>query len=383
MIRSETEAERDFRASVRDWLENNLPQSLSHLTFRPPPAEIMPWYKALAARGWIAPHWPKAHGGMEASAVEQVILIEELTRAGAPDVPSQGLNHIGPMLIKRGTEAQKAQHLPRILNGDTIWCQGYSEPGAGSDLAGLATRARIDGDDLVIDGHKIWTSWAHHAQWMFALVRTGGARRKGITFVLIDLATPGITCRPIRTIAGDNEFAEVFLDGVRVPQSNIIGEIDDGWNTATSLLAEERLHIGSPLHVNRAFRRLEALVERMEGGERAAWNAHLLEAEIAVETVTAAFLDSSERQAAGIAADGEGSYLKLLGTEATQRILDLAQRAAGHIAARAEPLLEDGRNIDLNDMFLQSRRLGIYGGSNEIQLTLLATRVLGLGGGRG
>ena len=320
---------------------------------------------------------------MAASAVEQVILIEELTRAGAPDIPSQGLNHIGPMLIKRGTEAQKAQHLPAILNGDAIWCQGYSEPGAGSDLVGLSTRARIDGDDLVIDGHKIWTSWAHHAQWMFALVRTGGARRKGITFVLIDMATPGITCRPIRTIAGDDEFAEVFLDGVRVPLSNVVGKIDDGWNTATSLLADERLHIGSPLHVNRAYRRLQALVARMDSAGRGAWAARLLEAEIAVETVTAGFLDSSERKDAGIAVDGESSYLKLLGTEATQRILDIAQEAAGAIAAQAGPLVENGRRIDLNDMFLQSRRLGIYGGSNEIQRSLLATRVLGLGGGRG
>ena len=383
MIRAETPAEQGFRASVRDWLETNLPQSLRHLTFRPPPGDIMPWYKALSAQGWVAPHWPKEHGGMAASAVEQVILIEELTRAGAPDIPSQGLNHIGPMLIKRGTEAQKAQHLPAILNGDAIWCQGYSEPGAGSDLVGLSTRARIDGDDLVIDGHKIWTSWAHHAQWMFALVRTGGARRKGITFVLIDMATPGITCRPIRTIAGDDEFAEVFLDGVRVPLSNVVGKIDDGWNTATSLLADERLHIGSPLHVNRAYRRLQALVARMDSAGRGAWAARLLEAEIAVETVTAGFLDSSERKDAGIAVDGESSYLKLLGTEATQRILDIAQEAAGAIAAQAGPLVENGRRIDVNDMFLQSRRLGIYGGSNEIQRSLLATRVLGLGGGRG
>ena len=383
MIRAETEREKEFRATIRDWLSDNLPRSLRNLTFRPPPDVIMPWYKALSARGWVAPHWPKAHGGMEASAVEQVILIEELTRAGAPDIPSQGLNHIGPMLIKRGTEAQKALHLPKILNGEAIWCQGYSEPGAGSDLAGLATRARVDGDDLVIDGHKIWTTWAHHAHWMFALVRTGGARRKGITFVLIDLSTPGITRRPIRTIAGDDEFAEVFFDGVRVPQSNIVGKIDEGWKTATSLLAEERLHIGSPLQVNRAFRRLRALVKRMEPHLQAKWGAPLLEAEIAVETVTAAFLDSSERQAAGIAADGESSYLKLLGTDATQRILDMVQEAAGAVAASAEPLVENGLRIDLNDMYLQSRRLGIYGGSNEIQRSLLATRVLGLGGGRG
>lgn len=380
MIRVTTQAEDIFRADVRAWLECNLPADLRDLTFRPAPDRVMPWYRVLAGRGWIAPHWPKEAGGMGATAVEQVILVEELARAGAPDIPSQGLNHIGPMLIERGSAQQKAQHLPRILRGDVIWSQGYSEPGSGSDLASLSTKARIEGDELVVDGHKIWTTWGHHAHWMFALVRTGGERRKGITFVLVDLSSPGVSRRPITTIAGDDEFAEVHFDAVRVPLSNVVGAVGEGWSVATSLLDEERLHIGSPLHANRALARLRALVARMDDAGRREWEGDLLRAEIAVETVTAAYLDAQARLEAGVAASGESSFLKILATETTQEILDLAIEAAGPLAARTEPLMENGRRIDLNEMFLQSRRLSIYGGSNEVQRTLLATRVLQLGG---
>jgi alkylation response protein AidB-like acyl-CoA dehydrogenase len=213
LLRMETPVESAFRAEVAQWLEVKVPDRLRHLTFRPHPSEGMPWYKQLSARGWIAPHWPVSHGGMGATPVQQVILMEELARAGAPDIPTQGLNHIGPILMKCGTPAQRDRHLPAILAGEAIWCQGYSEPGAGSDLASLRTRAVIHGDSLVISGHKIWTTWGHHAHWMFSLVRTsdGEARQHGITFVLIDLKSPGISRRPIRTIAGDDEFCEVFL----------------------------------------------------------------------------------------------------------------------------------------------------------------------------
>lgn len=383
MIRNETASESAFRSDVRCWLEKNLPKHLRHLTFRPRPEEIMPWYKALSQRGWIAPHWPVSAGGMGASAVEQVILMEELARIGAPDTPTQGLNHIGPMLIKAGTAKQKAEHLPRILSGDAIWCQGYSEPNAGSDLASLVTRARIEGDELVINGHKIWTTWGHYAHWMFALVRTGGKRRDGITFVLIDMATPGITRRPIVTIAGDDEFCEVFFDEVRVPLGNVVGEIGGGWKVATSLLDDERMHLGTPLAANRALVRLKRLVSRMNVADQEKWRARVTEAEIATETVTAAWLDVSDRFEAGVGIENESSYLKILATETVQNILDAALEAAGSAAALCQPLRENGQRIDVNEMFLQSRRLTIYGGSNEIQRSILATRVLGMGMGGG
>jgi alkylation response protein AidB-like acyl-CoA dehydrogenase len=381
MIRCEDAQDRRFRTKVREWLDDSLPAHLRHLTFRPQPAEIMPWHEALAAQGWIAPHWPVAAGGMGASPVEQIILFEEFSRAGAPDIPAQGLNHIGPLFIKEGNAAQKAEHLPRILSGERVWCQGYSEPQAGSDLAGLSTRARIDGDELVIDGHKIWTTWGHHAHWMFALVRTGGRRRDGITFVLIDLATPGITRRPIRTIAGDDEFCEVFFDAVRVPLSNVVGKIGEGWRVATSLLDEERMHLGTPLLANRALVRLQRLVGRMDENGRKHWQPRLREAEFGVETVTAAWLDTMDRFEAGVGVENESSFLKILATETVQQILDMAQEAAGHLAAHAQAVIEDGQRFDVNEMFLQSRRLTIYGGSNEIQRTILATRILGMGNG--
>ena len=197
MLRTDSKEDALFRAEVAKWLDANIPAHLKHLTFRPMPEEGMQWYKKLSERGWIAPHWPREHGGMDATPTQQVILMEEMARAGAPDIPTQGLNHIGPILIKCGTEAQK-RHLPAIISGEAIWCQGYSEPGSGSDLASLRTRAELQGSELVINGHKIWTTWGHHADWMFALVRTSdnGPRQKGITFVLIDLKTPGITLRP-------------------------------------------------------------------------------------------------------------------------------------------------------------------------------------------
>jgi alkylation response protein AidB-like acyl-CoA dehydrogenase len=221
MFRQESTAEAAFRKEVRGWLEANLPQALRGRTARPPPVEIMPWYRKLSERGWIAPHWPKAHGGMGASLNEQIILSEELARVAAPQLPVQGINHIGPILMKFGTEEQKAKHLPPILRGDVIWAQGYSEPGAGSDLASLTTRAVFDGDKFIVTGQKVWQTWGHHAQWMFVLVRSDpNAERKqaGISFLLIDLDTPGIRRRPIITIAGDDELSENFFDDVVVPK---------------------------------------------------------------------------------------------------------------------------------------------------------------------
>lgn len=382
MIRSETPAETAFRADVRAWLEAAVPPHLAHTTFRPEPAEAMAWHRALTAKGWVAPNWPKAHGGMGATPVEQVIMWEEFARAGTPDFPTQGLNHIGPLLMKSGSPAQIARHLPPIIAGDVIWCQGYSEPGSGSDLASLQTKARIAGDRLIIDGSKIWTTWGHHADWMFALVRTSGKRREGITFVMFPMDSPGITVRPITTIAGDDEFAEVFFDSVSVPLENVVGQIDEGWKVATALLDEERMHLGTPAQTNRALVRLERLVSQMAGERQRAWEGRLDAAREAVEAVTAAFLDTAERFAAGVAVPNESSILKLLNTEAVHMILDLVQEAAGGFAAKEGPLMHGGARLDLNEMYLQARRLPIYGGANEIQRAILATRIMGLNGGR-
>ena len=227
MFRHDSPDEATFRTEVRAWLEANLPAALRGRTNRPPPSELMPWYRMLSRKEWIAPHWPKQYGGMGATLNEQIIMTEELARVGAPQLPAQGLNHIGPILIEFGTEGQKAKHLPPIIAGTVIWAQGYSEPGAGSDLASLASRATLDGDHFVVNGQKIWTTWGQHSDWMFALVRTdplAEPRHAGISFLLLDLHSPGITIRPIRTIAGDDEFSEVFFDNLVVPAENLVGK---------------------------------------------------------------------------------------------------------------------------------------------------------------
>jgi len=262
MFRRDTPEEAAFRTEVRNWLEANLSAALRWRTARPPPAELMPWYQTLSRKGWVAPHWPKQYGGMGATLNEQIIMTEELARVGAPQLPAQGLNHIGPIIMEFGTAAQKAQHLPPIIAGTVIWAQGYSEPGAGSDLASLSTRATLEGDHFVVQGQKIWTTWAHYSQWMFALVRTdpqAQPRHAGISFLLIDLHSPGIRIRPIKTIAGDDEFSEVFFDGVVVPAENLIGKINDGWRIANALLGYERIGTSNPQFAWVALERIKTM----------------------------------------------------------------------------------------------------------------------------
>jgi alkylation response protein AidB-like acyl-CoA dehydrogenase len=378
MLRPELPDDSAFRGQVQAWLGTNVPDALRHKTFRPLPQDGMPWYRSLAAQGWIAPHWPREHGGMGASPVQQVILMEEMARAGTPDIPTQGLNHIGPMLIARGTPEQQRLHLPAILSGDAIWCQGYSEPGAGSDLASIRTRADRHGETLVVNGHKIWTTWGHHAQWMFALVRTSseGKPQQGITFLLIDMATPGIRRRPIRTIAGDEEFAEVFFDDVVVPMRNVVGEIDKGWEVATAVLSEERLRIGSPAQALRAMERLRMMLRAAPGGVDTSVREAIVLAEVEVETLVAAYLDAAESLERGSPADS--SYLKLLATDTVHLLLDLARRVAGKRAGLRDAVRNGGDLLDYSEMFIQARRLGIYGGSSEVQRNIIATRVLRL-----
>ena len=382
MLRIETEAEQAFRREGRDWYEAELPEDLRDLTFRPEPAQALGWYRRLSQKGWIAPHWPKAFGGMGASPVEQVILMEEAARIGAPELPTQGLNQIGPILQRFGTPEQQARHLPAILNGDVIWCQGYSEPGAGSDLASLRTRGRVEGEEIVITGHKIWTTWGHHADWIYALVRTNEdlPGRQGITFILIDLKSPGITRRPIRTLADECEFCEVFFDAVRVPRANVVGSLDGGWNIVTALLDEERIQLGAPSHALRALERVRRMARALGPALGESGRLKVAEAETEVAALTAAFLQTLTE--AGHGSTPDASSLKILSTETTQRVLDIAQELAGAAAALKSPASVGGIVIDFSELFLQSRRLSIYGGTNEIQRGLIADRVLKLPKGK-
>ena len=381
MFRRDTPVEAQFRMEVRTWLEANLPLALRGRTTRPPPAELMPWYRTLSRKGWIAPHWPKQYGGMGATLNEQLIMTEEMARIGAPHLPAQGLNHIGPILMEFGTAAQKAQHLPPIIAGTVIWAQGYSEPGAGSDLASLATRATLTGDHFVVRGHKIWTTWAHHSDWMFALVRTdpqAQPRHAGISFLLIDLHSPGIRIRPIKTIVGDEEFSEVFLDDVIVPVENLVGKLHDGWRLANALLGHERLATSNPQFSLMALERIKTMARASGIIADPAFQDRLAAASINVMALSALFSHAVELTNQEKSPGPESSVIKIVACELLQALNDLLIEAAGGHAPADKPIASNFGEVDVAAAFLQSRRATIYGGSSEIQRNVLARRILNL-----
>ena len=381
MFRRDTTAESHFRIEVRTWLEANLPLALRGRTARPPPAELMPWYQALSRKGWIAPHWPKHYGGMGATLNEQIIITEELARIGAPQLPAQGLNHIGPILMKFGTDAQKAQHLPPIIAGTVIWAQGYSEPGAGSDLASLSTRATLEGDHFIVRGQKIWTTWGHHSDWMFALVRTdpqAQPRQAGISFLLVDLRSQGIRIRPIKTIAGDDEFSEVFFDDVVVPAENLVGKLNDGWRIANALLGHERLASSNPQFPLMALERIKTMARASGVIADPAFQDRLAAASINVTALSALFSHAVELTNNNQSPGPESSVIKIFASELLQTLNELLVQAAGGHASTQNPITTNFGVVDVAAPFLQSRRVTIYGGSSEIQRNVLARRVLNL-----
>jgi alkylation response protein AidB-like acyl-CoA dehydrogenase len=380
-FRIDSDDERAFRAEVREFLAANLPDDLRGLSTRPPFDRAQWWFGKIAERGWVAPHWPKKFGGMEATINQQIILREEYARAGAPEISAQGLNHIGPLLMEYGTEAQKALHLPKILSGEVNWCQGYSEPNSGSDLASLKTRAVEDGDDFLITGQKIWTTWAQHSQWMFALVRSdpdAKPKQAGITFILVELATPGITVNPIRTIAGDDEFAEVFLDSARVPKTNVVGEVGEGWRVANSLLAHERLGTANPTLCFNALDRVRKVAGATGAMDDPAFRDRLARAELETVSLAALFAHAVSLSNAEHSLGPDSSIMKIASTETLQRVADLlVEAAAAHGADAARIDTPDGP-VDVATLLLQCRRATIYGGSSEIQRNIVSKRVLGL-----
>ncbi|MEQ8746778.1 acyl-CoA dehydrogenase family protein [Pyruvatibacter sp.] len=353
------------------------------------------WHKILHAKGWVAPHWPKEHGGTGWSEMQRYIFAAECSRAGAPALSPMGLRMCGPMLMGFGTDEQKAKYLPRILSGDDYWCQGYSEPGSGSDLASLKCRADSDGDDYVINGTKIWTTHAHFANRMFCLVRTdaSGKPQQGITFVLIDMDTPGISVEPIITMAGEHEVNQVFFDNVRVPKANRVGEENDGWTVAKYLLEFERGGAYAPgLRV--AVEKLKALA----GAEADGAGGSLLEGD-AFKRKLAAFeveLDAqeiTEHRVMTALSNGQNpgpasSMLKVVGTEMRQKLDTLAVEAIGTYAMPMQPdARQPGSNVapvgpassmTVVPTMLNNRASSIYGGSNEIQRGIMAKLVLGL-----
>ncbi len=379
MIDSDEDAA--FRREVGDWLEENLSHELRGWSVRPPPELIRPWHRKLFEKGWIAPNWPKKYGGMEATLNQQLILMEELGRIGAPVLSRQALGHIGPILQRHGTEQQKARHLPKMLSGEVHWCQGYSEPNAGSDLASLRTRADRDGDHFVINGQKIWTTWAHHAHWMYALVRTdqdAPKKQAGISMILIDLKTPGITIRPIMTIADDDEFAEVFFDDVRVPQENIVGEVNDGWRVAKALLDGERIGSASPQLALDGLDRVRKVAGATGAMDSPGFRDRLVEAELDVVALSAVFSHAVGLTTAGMDIGAGSSFIKLVGTQTVQKVADLMLEAAGALGAGKGPIETADGPVDVSGYWRQARRLTIFAGTSQIQKNVTAKRVLGL-----
>jgi acyl-CoA dehydrogenase len=392
--------ELEFRDEVRTFLESALTPELREAGRRSTSVFAdkrfnLAWQQILNAKGWAAPSWPKEYGGPGWSETERYIFARECARADAPALAPMGLRMVAPAIMHFGTDAQKAHYLPRILSGEDYWCQGYSEPQAGSDLASLQLRAVTEGEDYVLNGQKIWTTHAHVATHMFCLVRTqgGGKPQAGITFLLLEMTAPGIAVKPILTLAGEHEVNEVFFDSVRVPKANRLGAENDGWTVAKVLLEFERGgSFAAGLKVGLARLRGLCCSEYADEGKRliedAGFATKLAEAEVLADAIEMTEHRVMSALANGGNAGPQSSVLKMQGTEAMQRLDELAVEAVGLYGIIEQPGARvPGSNVapvgpehSLYAMprYLNDRAASIYGGSNEIQRNIIARLVLGL-----
>jgi alkylation response protein AidB-like acyl-CoA dehydrogenase len=370
------------RDELRRWIADNFPPEWRFPPSRLSLRDTRDWHAKLYEKGWAAPNWPKEHGGMGLGAFEQVALQSEFDRHGIQIAPNMAVVMLGPLIIRYGTEAQKREILPRILAGDVRWCQGYSEPSAGSDLANLRTTAVADGDDFIVNGQKIWTSFAHEADMIFLLVRTDPQAKKqhGISFLLADMRSPGITVKRIRNLSGGAEFCEVFFDNVRVPRANLVGGLNQGWTMAKSLLGSERIMIGNPRGARAPLLRLRELAKANGLLEDAAWRARHDELRLDVDDLDALFVRCVDVLRRGRELGPEVSMLKVWVTETQQRVADLMLETAGESGVGDESLALPGGALHPANVFFSARPASIYGGSNEIQRNILAKAVLELPG---
>jgi alkylation response protein AidB-like acyl-CoA dehydrogenase len=372
-----------FRAMIRDFVEAHCPAGLRHVSRRMHRAEVWPWTQKLVAQGWIAPGWPAEHGGMGLSVAKLLAFQEEFDRLGVPRAPDMGVVMLGPLLIKFGTQAQRERFLPPILKGEEVWCQGYSEPNSGSDLASLRCEAVREGDHFIVNGQKTWTTLAQDADWIFLLVRTDKEVKKqqGISFLLVDMTTPGITRRPIRTLSGEEEFCECFFDNVRVPAENIVGKLNDGWSMAKALLGFERIFLGSPKQAQTALSRLEVIARATGALEDAAFRDRFAQAHLDVAHLGALYARFADELKRGGVLGPEVSVLKTFAAPLYQRITELSVEAAAELGVKNGPSSFGNALVDPLAMFHLSRPATIYGGSSEIQRNILASQVLGLPSG--
>jgi acyl-CoA dehydrogenase len=384
-------AESAFQNEVRDFLSRELTPELRAAGRRcsgifSDYAEGNGWHRILAQRGWSVPHWPVEHGGTGWTPMQHYLFAAELAAADAPQRAPMGPGMVAPVIVAFGTEAQKRTWLPGIRSGEDYWCQGYSEPQSGSDLASLQCKAVRDGDHYVINGTKIWTTHAQYANRMFCLVRTasGGKPQQGISFLCFDIPTPGITIRPIISISGDHELNQVFFDDVRVPAEGLIGEENQGWTIAKYLLQHERGGAWTPMlraRLRRLWKAADAIADAQEADDMA---LRLAEAECAIDALEATELQSLRAQARGEPPGIRPSMGKVLGSELRQRLTELGVEIAGHYAAVNLPLY-DGLQGDMPipegavfsmSAYLNDRAASIYAGSNEVQRNIVAAHLL-------
>jgi alkylation response protein AidB-like acyl-CoA dehydrogenase len=396
-----TAEEMAFRDELCAFIEENLPSDIRErmrLGYAPRKEDTVRWQRILNTRHWAAFNWPKVYGGPGWTPVQRMIFLEENQLAPAPEVSSFNITMIGPVLIQFGTDEQKRRFLPRAANIDDWWCQGFSEPGAGSDLASLKTAARRENGHYVVSGQKIWTSTAHHADWCFCLVRTDFAatkRQEGISFLLIDMKTPGITVRPIISIDGSHHLNEVFFDDVRVPAENLVGEEHKGWDVAKYLLGHERTGIARLGKSKERVKFAKEMAREMRANglpliENAGFRQRVAQLEVdlrALEITQYRVVSAYEKSEAG-RPDPLSSALKIKGTELLQATTELAMDVGGPLAMADwaqelealsnEPGVGPAWATEATKSYLFLRAASIYGGTNEIQKNILTKAVLGL-----
>ena len=387
-----------FRQEVRGWLEANLPKDIQDKVLnhrRLNRDDFVRWHKALAAKGWSVPHWPVEWGGTGWSPIQKHIWDEECAQVGAPGVLPFGVSMVAPVIMKYGNEAQKRYFLPRIVDCTDWWCQGYSEPGSGSDLASVKTRAVREGDHYIVNGQKTWTTLGQHADMIFCLVRTDpdAKKQEGISFLLIDMKTPGITVRPIIMLDEEHEVNEVFFDNVKVPVQNLIGDENRGWTYAKYLLGHERTGIARVGNSKRelAFLKRVALQHQKNGKpllQDPVFGAKVasLEIELLALEITVLRVVSSEN--AGKGPGPEASLLKIKGTQIQQMLTELMVEAVGPYAQPFDPSYLEGETqqaitgdndaAPLAPYYFNYRKTSIYGGSNEIQRNIISQMILGV-----
>jgi alkylation response protein AidB-like acyl-CoA dehydrogenase len=384
-----TEEEEAFRHEVRAWIQEAMPEEMRRKAEGAggfTPEDSAEWHRILHAKGWVAPHWPEDVGGTGWDAARRFIFNEEMELAGAPELSVFGLSMVGPLITSFGTDAQKQRFLPKILSAEEFWCQGYSEPGSGSDLASLRTSAEDAGDHFIVNGQKTWTSFAQYSDWIFCLVRTDPSAKKqaGITFLLIDLKSPGIEVKPMLTLGHTPAFCDTFFDNVKVPKENVVGGINQGWTMAKALLGHERTMlamIGPSRNVLQKVKRMAA-TKTVNGRpmlEDPVWRAKIARLEMRFRAHLMVSYRALADQQKGKMPGPESSILKLVGTKLIQELTELAMEVMGessltwHNEGVCQPIEES-----IGPHFCYERAATIYGGSNEIQRNVIAKMILQL-----